>query len=127
MATYFSGKDGKATFGGTDVCVTGWTYSEGGDDADTTNSCSGGVKTDIVVNTEYTGTLEANVDSEAWPTASPNLRRGQTGTLRLYLTATDYIEVAVVIKTFEITSSATDVTSFTCDWKATAAPTTVPA
>jgi len=120
------GSEGKANFGGTDVCVTGWTYSEGGDDADTTHSCSGGVKTDIAINTEYTGTLEANVDKDSWPFASPNLRRGQTGTLKLYLSTTDYIEIAVEIKTFEITSSVEDVISFSASWKGTAAPSTVP-
>ena len=124
--SYISGAVAKAKFGSTDVCVTGWTYSEGGDDADTTHSCSGGVKTSIVVNTEYTGTLDANVDEDAWPFAAPNLRRGQTGALQLYLTATDYIELAVEIKTFEITSTVDDVISFTVGWYGTAAPTTVP-
>jgi len=121
------GIEGKANFGGTDVCVTGWTYAEGGDDADTTHSCSGGVKTDIAINTEYTGTLDADVDKDAWPFSAPNLRRGQTGSLKLYLSTTDYIELAVEIKTFDITSSVDDVISFAVGWKGTAAPTTVPA
>lgn len=125
--TWAKGSDGKANFGGTDVCVTGWTYSEGGADADTTHSCSGGVATDIAINTEYTGTLDGNVDKDAWPTSSPNLRRGQTGTLKLYLSATDYIEIAVEVKTFEITSTVEDVISFSVGWKGTAAPSTVPA
>ena len=121
------GSDGKANFGGTDVCVTGWTYSESANSSDTTHSCSGAVATDITINTEYTGTLDANVDKDAWPFSAPNLRVGQTGALKLYLSATDYIEVAVEIKTFEITSTVDDVISFSAGWKATAAPTTLPA
>ena len=33
------GKNGKVTFSGTDLCVTGWTFNEAGDSADTTNTC----------------------------------------------------------------------------------------
>lgn len=118
-----SGSDGKASFGGTDVCVTGWTYTEGGDDADVTHSCSGGIKQSISINTEYTGALDGNVDKDAWPWAAPNLRRGQTGTLLLYLSSTDSISITARIKTFEITSTVDDVISFNIGWEGTAAPT----
>lgn len=120
--SWATGSDGKANFGGTNVCVTSWTYQEGGDDADVSHSCSGGIKQSIEVNTEYTGTLEANVDKDAWPWAAPNLRRGQTGTLLLYLSDTDSISIAVRIKTFDLNSSVDDVISFTINWEGTAAP-----
>jgi hypothetical protein len=116
------GKNGKVTFSGTDLCVTGWTLNESGDDADTTNTCGSGVKTSKIINTEYTGTFDSQWDLDAHPTTTPNITRGQTGTALLYVSTTEYISVAIEIKTFDITSTVSDTIRFSCSFQATAAP-----
>ena len=128
MATWAEGKDGQADFGGTVLNIQGWTYAEGGSDGDTTHTGGAGVETVEPVTTSYTGTCEGVWDLDADPTSSPGsgLRRGETGTLKLYVSATEYIEVAVVLLSFEATMAVKDVIKYSFSWQATAAPTTVP-
>ena len=121
-----SGADGKAIFGATTLNIQGWTYSEAGSDGDTTNTGGAGVETVLPVTTAYTGTIEGVWDKDAHPTSTPSLRRGQTGTLKLYVSTTEYIEVAVQILSFETTSAIKDVIKYSCSWQATAAPVTLP-
>ena len=124
--TWAIGNDGKVTFEGTDFCVTGWTLNEGGDDADTTNTCGGGVKTSLIINTEYTGTFDAQWNVNQSPAGTPNVERGSTGTGRFYVDATSYWEFPIEIKTFDVVSAVGDTIRFTCGWQATGAPTTKP-
>jgi hypothetical protein len=125
--TWASGADGKATFGATTLNIQGWTYSEAGSDGDTTNTGGAGVETVLNVTTAYTGTIEGVWDTDASPTTSPNLRRGQTGSLVLYVSATKSITVAVRILSFDVTSAVKDVIKYSCSWQSTAAPSAVPA
>ena len=118
-----SGAVGKANFGGTDVCVTGYTFNVAGDDVDVTHSCSGGIKESKNVNDEYTGNLDAMLDLDAFPWAAPNMQRGETGTLLLYIDSTQSISIPIRVLTMNITSSTTDMIKFTITWIGTAAPT----
>jgi len=124
--TWASGNDGKASFGGTELDIQQWTYGEAGSDGDTTHTGGSGVETVQVVSTAYTGTIEGVWDKDADPTSTPSLRRGQTGTLKLYVSTTEYIEVAVVILSLEATSNVKDVIKYTINWQATSAPSTLP-
>jgi hypothetical protein len=122
--TWKAGTFGKATVESTDLSLTSWTYSEGGDDADTTHSGGAGIKQTTVVTKQYNGTCEGIWDDDLQPTDDPpNVRRGTTATLKLYLDATTFFSIPVVILTFEATSSVTDVIRFSFTWTATAAPT----
>ena len=124
--TWASGADGKATFGGTTLNIQEWTYSEAGSDGDTTNTGGAGVETVLNVTTAYTGTINAVWDKDAHPTSTPSLRRGQTGSLLLYVSTTEYIEIAVRILSLEVNSAVKDVIKYNISWQGTAAPTTVP-
>lgn len=128
MTTPARGKDGKAVFGGETFNVRGWTMVEGGSDGDTTSTGTDGVETVTVCTTSYTGTIDMVWDSDASPTrTSPNLERGSTGTLDLYVTATKYFRIAVVILGCTTTSTIKDVITYSCNWQGSAAPTTKPA
>jgi hypothetical protein len=127
MATWAEGKDGKATFGGTTLNITSWTYSEAGTDADVTHTGSSGVELVEPTTTAYTGTIEANWDLDQDPTgSSPSLRRGDTGALQLYVSETEYIQVAVVITELSADMAVKEVISYSISWQGTAAPSTVP-
>lgn len=121
MATFFSGKDGKITMDTTDLCIKNWSLEESGDDADTTNSCSGGVKTSIETNTQYNVSFEASMDSDDYP--YDILTRGSTGSAKLYLTATDFITIPIRVKTLTTNSDVTSDTTYAVTAEGTAAPT----
>lgn len=119
-----AGTSGKLDLDGQVVQLTGWTFSEGGDDSDTTHSGSAGVKLTTVVTKQYNGTFEGIWDDDLQPTDNPpNLRRGTTGTFKLYVDVTNFFSIPGVILTFEATSSVTDVIRFSGTFTATAAPT----
>ena len=113
------GKDGKAVFGGTTICLTGWTLDESGDDADTTGTCTTG-KTSIEINTGSTGNIEGIWDLDAHPTKTPpNLNRGATGTLKLYVSPTQFYTFPARIKTMSVTSQVADVIKWVAGFEAT--------
>lgn len=113
------GKDGKAIFGGTTICLTGWTLSESGDDADTTGSCTTG-KTSIEINTAHTGTIEGIWDLDESPVITPpNLNRGATGTLQLFISPTQFYSFPARIKTMDVTSTVADVIKWSAGFEST--------
>ena len=118
-----SGKINKATFDGTDVCITGYTYSENPDVLDTTNSCSAGIKTSIVGAMKVEGSFDLNWDESARPTETPNVTAGQTGTLNLYVDGTEYFSMSVLITSFEVTSEVAGLVTVSCNWEAQGAVT----
>ena len=126
MATWAEGKDGKAIFGSDTLNIQSWSYGEGGSDADVTHTGSNGVELVEPITTAYTGSVEAVFDLDAPSTSSPNLRRGQTGTLQLYVSATDYFSIAVVITELSVDSAVKDAITYNFSWQGTAAPTVLP-
>lgn len=121
--TYMSGAYGKGVFGTADLDLTNWRMQEGGDDADLTHGNSNGLKIDMAINSEYTGSFSLNWKHSQLPTSRPPaLYRGETGTLKLYVSKEAYIQVAVEIKTHNITSVVNDVIKSEVTWKATSAP-----
>lgn len=123
MATLATGIYGKAVFDGITLNIKDWSWSEGGDDADVTNSNDNGIKKTQVVTHEYTATFGGDWDLDAQPSEYPNITRGETGTLNLYISKEAYFAVAVVVTAFDVTSSATGMLGFKVTAKATAAPT----
>lgn len=118
------GTDGKAIFGTTTLSLTGWTYGEAGDDADVTHSGSSGVKLTLDITKEYKGTIEGIYDLDLQPTDSPpDLIRGSTGTLKLYVDSTKYISVPARILTLDVTDKVNDTIRWSASYVATAAPT----
>ena len=113
------GTDGKGSFGGTEVSLTGWTMSETGDNADTTHSGSSGLKLTLDITKEVTGTVEGMYDLDAPFTST--LYRGATGTLLLYVEAAGYMSIPARILDAQVTSKVNDVIRFTASYVATAA------
>jgi hypothetical protein len=127
MPTWAEGKNGKANFGGTDLNIQNWTYSEAGTDSDVTHTGSNGVELVEPTTTAYTGTVDAVWDTDQDPTGSaPSLRRGETGTLKLYVNDTDSITIAVVITELTGESAVKETITYSFSWQGTAAPSAVP-
>jgi hypothetical protein len=118
-----TGKNNKATWDGTDVCITNFTYNEEAELLDTTNSCTGGVETNIIGAVKYSGTFELFWDDNARPTEAPNIMSGEEGTLNLYINGTDYFSIPAMIMGVSITSNVKEMVKVTCNWQATAEPT----
>jgi hypothetical protein len=112
-----------ATWDGTDVCVTGFTYAENPDINDTTNSCSAGVKTSIIGAIKYEGSFDLFWDEDARPTETPNVTTGQTGTLKLFIDGTDFFQISALITGFEVTSDVNGMVTVSCNWEGQGAPT----
>jgi hypothetical protein len=123
MPDFQSGKINKATWDGTDVCVTGFSYAENPDINDTTNSCSAGVKTSIIGAIKYEGSFDLFWDEDARPTETPNVTTGQTGTLKLFIDGTDFFQISALITGFEVTSDVNGMVTVSCSWEGQGAPT----
>lgn len=121
-----TGKYGKAKWNDVTLHLKRFSFGEaGGDDADVTHSGSNGVKQSQVVNTTYTGSFTGQWDLRNQPTDSNlNLRRGQIGTLLLYMSRDAYWSVKdCEIKSLQIESVVSDVITFTVNFQTNTQPT----
>ena len=124
QTTYMTGAHGKGVFGSATLDLVNWSLECSGDDADLTHGNSNGLKIDMAINDEYRVTFGLNWKASAMPTQRPPaLYRGETGTLKLYVSKEAYISVPVEIKTHNIRSVVNDVVKSEVTAKATSAPT----
>ncbi len=121
--TFLSGSNGKAFFNA-ELNVTGWTFERRVDALETTHSGSGGVEQSIAGVKRYRGTVEANFDGDQAPTdATPNVKEGAAGTLKLYTDATKYYELPVLITRLELASEVEGLVRYRFAWQGTGAVT----
>lgn len=121
-----TGKYGKALWNDNTIHLKRFSFGEaGGDDADVTHSGSGGVKQSQVVNTAYSGSFTGQWDLRNQPSGDTlNLRRGQIGTLKLYMSKEAYWNITdCEIKSLQIESVVSDVITFTVAFQTNTAPT----
>jgi hypothetical protein len=121
-----TGKYGKALWNENTIHLKRFSFGEaGGDDADVTHSGSAGVKQSQVVNTAYSGSFTGAWDLRNQPTSDNlNLRRGQIGTLKLYMSKDAYWNISdCEIKSLQIESVVSDVITFTVSFATNTAPT----
>jgi len=116
---YAKGTDGKVNFGN-DICVTDYSIDVGGDSADVTGTCTGGIKKSLDINDEITGSFGGNWDLNAMPTKNPpNVIRGAEGTAKFFVSATQFFSMPIRIVTTNVTSTVTDVIKWTATYIAT--------
>ena len=114
------GSYGKLVFGSTTYHLSGWTRSEGGDDADVTNSGSNGRKLAHVVNRLDEYTVEGAWDNSNILVRNPDrITRGQTGTGQFYTSQESYYSQAVKVLSVEVTSDVNGLVTFTANMQAT--------
>jgi len=121
-----TGKYGKAVWNDVTLHLKRFSFGEaGGDDADVTHSGSAGVKQSQVVNTAYSGSFTGQWDLRNQPTSDNlNLRRGQIGTLKLYMSREAFWLISdCEIKSLQIESVVSDVITFTVNFATNTAPT----
>jgi hypothetical protein len=122
------GKDGKMVVDGTTCHVQGFTFQEGGSDADVTDTEGAGVEKSLPCTTAYTGTVDALFRTDASPyKTTPNLERGtEITSLELYVTTTKKLVFPAVILGITLTSAVKDAIKWSISYQATGVPTTKP-
>lgn len=116
-----TGDVGKVTFEGADVCMQTWDFDPESTRIKTTNACNPGIETSTGGNIKYTGSFSGvwDLDNHFTDTFFP----GATGTLKLYVSATQFISVPVEITGIPMTSDVDGAVEYTANFEATAAPT----
>ena len=124
MATFLSGKDGKASFDAVDLNITGWSMDRNIDALETTHSGSSGIESNIGGIKRYSGNVAADFDSDAAPSdASPNVVEGETATLKLYTDSTKFYQIDVLVTKLNIASEVAGKVTYNFDWVGTGAVT----